>query len=128
MCIRDRFTVVNSSGVAVSSSLLNVTATRTISAVGAAVNDPLDLGQTYPLNLTIPSAGAFTINIEYLNGATIFRNNVNTVSYTHLDVYKRQMLEIILSKFTLQMLFQAKLTRLQFLIKEIYNVDHKLSP
>ena len=78
-----RFTVVNSSGVAVSSSLLNVTATRTISAVGAAVNDPLDLGQTYPLNLTIPSAGAFTINIEYLNGATIFRNNVNNTNYPY---------------------------------------------
>ena len=78
-----RFTVVNSSGIAVSSLLLNVTATRTIPAVGAAVNDPLDQGQTYPLNLTIPSAGTFTINIEYLNGATIFRNNVNNTSYPY---------------------------------------------
>lgn len=78
-----RLTVVNSSGIVVSSSLLNVTATRSIPAVGAAVNDPSDQGQIYPLNLTIPSAGTFTINIEYFDSATIFRNNVNNTSYPY---------------------------------------------
>jgi hypothetical protein len=70
-----RFTAVNSSGISVSSVLLNVTATKTIPAAGATANDPTDQGQVYTLNLALPSAGNFTINIEYLGGATIFRNN-----------------------------------------------------
>jgi hypothetical protein len=70
-----RFTAVNNSGIAVSSVLLNVTATKTVPATGVAVNDPADQGHVYTLNLALPSAGNFTINIEYLNGATIFRNN-----------------------------------------------------
>ena len=78
-----RFTLVNSSGIAISSVLLNVTATRSTPIAGVAQNDPSDQGQTYPLNLTIPSAGKFTINIEYLDGATIFRNNVNNTTYPY---------------------------------------------
>ena len=78
-----RFTVVNTSGVAVSSVLLNVTATKSNPAAGATANDPNDQGQVYPLNLTFPSAGSYTINIEYLGGATIFRNNVNNTSYPY---------------------------------------------
>ena len=70
-----RFTAVNSSGIAVSSVLLAVTATKTVPGGGATANDLADQGQVYPLNLTLPSAGNFTINIEYLNGATIFRSN-----------------------------------------------------
>lgn len=73
-----RFTAVNSSGIAVSSVLLNVTATKSVPGAGATLNDPADQGQVYPLNLTLPNAGNFTINIEYLGGATIFRNNNST--------------------------------------------------
>ncbi len=73
-----RFTAVNSSGVAVSTVLLNVTATKTVPGAGATANDLADQGQVYPLNLSLPSAGNFTINIEYLGGATIFRNNNST--------------------------------------------------
>lgn len=78
-----RFTVVNASNIAVSSILLNVSATRSTPIAGVAVNDPLDQGQVYPLNLTIPSAGTFTINLEYLDGATIFRNNVSNTAYPY---------------------------------------------
>ncbi|MEJ5993334.1 S8 family serine peptidase [Pedobacter sp. Du54] len=70
-----RFTAVNSSGIAVSSVLLNVNATKTVPVAGVAINDLADQGQVYMLNLVLPSAGNFTINIEYLGGATIFRNN-----------------------------------------------------
>ena len=70
-----RFTAVNSSGLAVSSVLLNVTATKTFPGAGITPNDLADQGQIYALNLALPSAGSFTINIEYLGGATIFRNN-----------------------------------------------------
>jgi len=85
-----RFTVVNTSGVAVSSVLLNVTATKSNPGAGPTANDTNDQGQVYPLNLTFPSAGSYTINIEYLGGATIFRNNVNNTSYpyrTNLDLF-----------------------------------------
>jgi len=78
-----RFTVVNTSGVAVSSVLLNVTATKSNPTAGSTANDINDQGQVYPLNLTFPSAGSYTINIEYLGGATIFRNNVNNTSYPY---------------------------------------------
>jgi hypothetical protein len=75
-----RFTAVNSVGTEVSSVLLNVTATRAIPVAGVAANDLADPGQVYLLNLTLPTAGSFTINIEYLGGATIFRNNNATTT------------------------------------------------
>lgn len=78
-----RFTVVNASGIAVSSVLLDVTATKSVPGAGATTNDMNDPGQVYPLNLTIPSAGNFTINIEYLGGATIFRNNISNTAYPY---------------------------------------------
>jgi len=76
-----RFTAVNSSGMNVSTVLLNVTATKTQPGPGATANDLNDQGQVYPLNLTLPEAGTYTINIEYINDATIFRNN-NAASVT----------------------------------------------
>jgi hypothetical protein len=85
-----RFTVVSSSGAEVSSVLLNVTATKSIPSTGASANDINDQGQVYPLNLVFPTAGSYTINIEYLNGATIFRNNPVTTTYpysTALDLF-----------------------------------------
>ncbi|MBC7617188.1 MAG: S8 family peptidase [Pedobacter sp.] len=78
-----KFTAVNSSGLAVSSVLLNVTATKTVSGPGVTANDLADQGQIYALNLTLPSAGSFTINIEYLGGATIFRNNNAAAATTY---------------------------------------------
>jgi len=85
-----RFTVVNTSGIALSSVLLNVTATKSIPGAGVTENDPTDQGRVYPLNLVFPTAGNYTINIEYLNGATIFRNNVSNTNYpysTPLDLF-----------------------------------------
>jgi hypothetical protein len=70
-----KFTAVNSAGVEVSSVLLDVKATKTVPSPGATANDVADQGQVYPLNLTLPTAGNFTINVEYFGGATIFRNN-----------------------------------------------------
>lgn len=78
-----KFTAVNASGIAVSSVLLNVSATKSIPVAGASINDLNDQGQVYPLNLFLPAAGTFTINIEYLGGATIFRNNVNNTNYPY---------------------------------------------
>ena len=78
-----RFTAVNSSGLPVSSVLLNVTATKTVPGPGVTANDLGDQGQIYALNLLLPSAGNFTINIEYLGGATIFRNNNAAAATTY---------------------------------------------
>ena len=78
-----RFTVVNSSGIAVSSTLLTVTATKAVPGPDATPNDLTDQGQTYPLNLSFPSAGTYTINVEYLGGATLFRNNVSNTNYPY---------------------------------------------
>jgi hypothetical protein len=85
-----RFTVVNSFGASVSSVLLSVTATKSIPSAGVSANDINDQGQVYPLNLNFPAAGSYTINIEYLNGATIFRNNPVSTNYpyrTALDLF-----------------------------------------
>ncbi len=84
-----KFTVVNSAGLPVSSVLLSVDATRTIPQAGPSDNDPADRGKVYPLNLEIPSAGTYTINVEYF-GATLFRNNVFNTTYpyrTALDLF-----------------------------------------
>ncbi|KQB99987.1 S8 family serine peptidase [Pedobacter sp. Hv1] len=78
-----RFTVVNASGIALSSTLLSVTATKAVPGPDATANDLADQGQTYPLNLNFPSAGAYTINVEYLGGATLFRNNVSNTTYPY---------------------------------------------
>lgn len=79
-----KFTAVNSAGTEVSSVLLHVTATKTNPAAGATPNDLTDQGQVYQLNLTLPTAGNYTINIEYFDGATIFRNNnATTTTYPY---------------------------------------------
>lgn len=84
-----KFSVVNAAGVTVSSVLLSVTATRTTPVAGPSNNDPADQGKSYPLNLVFPSAGTYTINVEYF-GATLFRNNVFNTKYpysTALDLF-----------------------------------------
>jgi len=70
-----RFYVKNSIGVEVSSSTLNVIATRSTPATGVASDDLTDQGQVYTLNLKFPTAGNYTIHTEYEDDATIFRNN-----------------------------------------------------
>lgn len=37
--------------------------------------------QVYPLNLTFPQAGDYTVSISYENGATIYRNNGGVTGY-----------------------------------------------
>lgn len=69
------FSVQNSVGVEVSSTTLEVTATRTTPVAGTAANDLNDQGRVYTLNLKFPEAGNYSIYITYKNDATIFRNN-----------------------------------------------------
>ncbi|UKJ07222.1 S8 family serine peptidase [Solitalea lacus] len=70
-----RFTVTNEqSGEEVSSVKLDVTATRNPEASGSQGIDVNDQGMVYDLNLKIPSAGNYLINIDYEGDATIFRN------------------------------------------------------
>ncbi|MGI4749605.1 MAG: S8 family serine peptidase [Janthinobacterium lividum] len=75
------FTATNASGQTVSSVTLKVTATRGMSQTGAATDDPADAGQVYQLNLTLPAAGIYNINISYGDNATIYRNNGGVTSY-----------------------------------------------
>ncbi|WP_448701051.1 S8 family serine peptidase [Mucilaginibacter sp. AW1-3] len=75
------FTVTNSSGINVSSTTLNVVATRTTPAAGDQPNDPNDQGAVYPLNLALPSAGTYSINISYPDAATVYRNNGGVTGY-----------------------------------------------
>jgi hypothetical protein len=70
------FSVINEeSGRTVSRVALDVTATRNPAAAGALGPDPNDPGAVYPLNLAIPEPGTYLIDIDYEDGATIFRNN-----------------------------------------------------
>jgi len=75
------FTATNASGQTVSSVTLNVTATRSIPQTGAALDDASDAGKIYQLNLTLPAAGTYTINISYADNATIYRNNGGVTGY-----------------------------------------------
>ncbi len=70
---------------------LNVTATRSNPDAGALANDVNDQGQVYPLNLVFPAAGNYTITVEYLDNATIFRNNAGNTKYPYasaLNLFK----------------------------------------
>lgn len=75
------FNVTNEeTGEEVSSSTINVTATRNPAAAGAQDDDPKDTGAIYDLGLKIPAPGNYLINISYGNGATIFRNRTTNSS------------------------------------------------
>jgi hypothetical protein len=73
------FTVSTINGSPVSSVTLEVAATRTTAGPGAQTNDLNDMGAVYDLNLEVPAPGDYRINIEYGNGATIYRNNAGAV-------------------------------------------------
>ncbi len=64
---------------------LDVTPTRNASLTattnGQLVDDPNDPGAVYPLNLTIPAAGAYQITIDYAGGASIFRSNQGVTGF-----------------------------------------------
>ncbi|WP_299292050.1 S8 family serine peptidase [uncultured Mucilaginibacter sp.] len=75
------FTATNTSGQTVSSVTLNVAATRSNPQTGAQVDDPTDVGRVYQLNLLLPAAGSYTINISYADNATIYRNNGGVTGY-----------------------------------------------
>jgi hypothetical protein len=78
---RVTFTVTNANGEEVSQTTLNVTATRTPAAAGLQADDPTDQGRVYNLNLLLPTAGTYYINVSYANGATIYRSNSGVTGY-----------------------------------------------
>ncbi|MFD1258892.1 S8 family serine peptidase [Mucilaginibacter terrae] len=78
---RITFTVTNANGEDVSATTLNVTATRTPAAAGLQADDPNDQGRVYNLNLLLPTAGTYYINVSYANGATLYRSNSRVTGY-----------------------------------------------
>ncbi|MDB4920821.1 S8 family serine peptidase [Mucilaginibacter sp.] len=75
------FNVADASGRTVSSSTINALATRTSPLPGAQPDDANDQGAIYNLNLLLPAAGDYTINVAYDNTATIYRNNAGVTGY-----------------------------------------------
>lgn len=75
------FNVNDSNGRTVSTRTINAVATRSNPLPGAQPDDPNDQGAVYNLNLSLPAAGNYTINITYDNAATIYRNNAGVNGY-----------------------------------------------
>jgi len=75
------FTVADANGQTVSSSTINAIATRTTPLAGAQPDDPNDQGAVYNLNLLLPAAGDYSINVAFDNTATIYRNNAGVTGY-----------------------------------------------
>lgn len=75
------FSVANANGEVVSSTTINAVATRTTPGAGAQTDDPNDQGAVYPLNLTLPAPGAYTISTIYDSTATIYRSNAGVTGY-----------------------------------------------
>ena len=75
------FTVGDVNGETVSSTTIDAIATRTNPQPGAVADDPNDPGAVYNLNLLLPAAGTYYINISYDNNATIYRNNKGITGY-----------------------------------------------
>ncbi|MDB5090253.1 MAG: Por secretion system C-terminal sorting protein [Mucilaginibacter sp.] len=75
------FNVADASGRTVSSSTINAVATRTTPLPGDQPDDANDQGAVYNLNLLLPAAGDYNINISYDNTATIYRNNTGVTGY-----------------------------------------------
>ncbi len=80
------FTVNKMDGTTIASTSIDVTSSRDASlgalANGQLADDPNDKGAVYPLNLSIPSAGDYYIDIAYENGVQIFRSNKNADAST----------------------------------------------
>jgi hypothetical protein len=75
------FTVGDVNGETVSSTTIDAVATRTNPQPGVQPDDPNDPGAVYNLNLLLPAAGTYYINISYDNTATIYRNNAGISGY-----------------------------------------------
>lgn len=75
------FSVADASGQIVSTTTIDATATRSTPVAGVATDDPADQGKVYDLNLILPSAGTYTINISYDATATIYRSNAGVSGY-----------------------------------------------
>lgn len=75
------FSVKTSGGAVVSSTTINVAATRSNPATGPLTDDPTDQGKVYNLDLAIPAAGTYSISVSYGGGATIYRNSANVNGY-----------------------------------------------
>ena len=84
---RITFTISGLDDSFISSTTLDVIPTRNTSAsnVGAPsgqiADDPNDQGAVYQLNLSIPAAGDYQVQIGYENGASIFRSNVGVSGF-----------------------------------------------
>ena len=66
------------------------TSRQLISDIGHDIRTPLTVVQGYLLTVINDLENSKSKNIEYLKRC--FESSVETVSYTHLDVYKRQVL------------------------------------
>jgi len=75
------FNVANTDGEVVSSTTINALATRTNPGPGPQDDDPTDQGAVYPLNLLLPSAGAYTITAVFDSTATVYRSNTGVTGY-----------------------------------------------
>jgi len=75
------FTVSTEGGAVVSSNTIDVTATRTTPAAGASTDDAADQGAVYNLNLVLPAAGTYILNVSYPDNATIYRSNGGVSGY-----------------------------------------------
>lgn len=75
------FNVNNANGQTVSSATINAVATRTTPGAGAQTDDPNDQGRVYALNLLFPSAGNYTISVNYDATATLYRSNGGVTGY-----------------------------------------------
>lgn len=81
------FTVSGLDDTYISSTTIDVSPTRNASApnVGAPsgqiADDPNDQGAVYQLNLSLPTAGDYKVDISYANGASIYRSNVGVTGF-----------------------------------------------
>ena len=75
------FNVTNSGGETLSSTTINAEATATNPQPGEQPDDPADTGKVYNLNLAIPAAGDYSINVLYDANVTIYRNNAGVTGY-----------------------------------------------
>lgn len=75
------FSVNNSNGQTVSTTTIDVQATRSNPQVGAQPDDVNDQGKVYDLNLEFPAVGSYTISAQFEDNATIFRSNGGVTGY-----------------------------------------------
>jgi hypothetical protein len=75
------FNVTNNNGQIVSTTTIQAVATRSNPGPGELSNDPNDQGKVYNLNLTLPAAGTYSINVVFEGNATLYRNNTGVTGY-----------------------------------------------